>query len=135
MGEEVAHEHEVVAVWDRLDELVPCEDEVGEYEEDGAEGEEAAALEHGCDHHEADEGCVDAYADADDAGRSAWGDLEECRAEEDEGAEYDHGEIAFGFARKLAVGLYTVQVPVDEIDDVPYVAHGEKAHLAEEIVA
>ena len=24
---------------------------------------------------------------------------------------------------------------VDEIDDVPYVAHGEKAHLSEEIVA
>lgn len=47
LGEEVADQDEVVAVWDGLDEFVPCEDEVGEYEEHCAEGEEAAALEHG----------------------------------------------------------------------------------------
>ena len=81
LGEVVAHEHEVVAVWHRLDEFVPGEDEVGEHKEDGSEGEEAAALEHGCDHHEADQGRVDAYADADDAGGSPWGYLEECCTE------------------------------------------------------
>ena len=76
MGEEVADEHEVVAVWHRLDELVPCEDEVGEDEEYGAEGEEAAALEHGGHHHDADEDGVDADSDADDAGWGCGCDLE-----------------------------------------------------------
>ncbi len=91
MGEVVAHEHEVVTVWNRLDEFVPGEYEVGEHEEDGSEGEEAAALEHGCDHHDADQGCVDTYAGADDAGRGSGSYLGECCAEKGQGAEHDHG--------------------------------------------
>lgn len=135
MGEEVAHEHEVVAVWHRLDEFVPGEDKVGEHKEDGSEGEEAAALEHGCDHHDADQGRVDAYADADDAGRSSRGYLEECHGEEGEGAEYDHGEVAFGLSGELAVRLYATEVPACEINHIKHMADSEESHLAEEIVA
>ena len=135
LGEEVAHEHEVVAVWHRLDEFVPGEDEVGEHEEDGSEGEEAAALEHGCDHHEADQGRVDAYADADDAGRSPGGYLEECCAEKGQGAEHDHGEVSLGLSGELAVGLYATEVPACEIYDIEHMADSEESHLAEEIVA
>ena len=97
-----------MAVWHRLDKLVPGEDEVGEYEEDCAKGEEAAALEHGGNHHDADQGGVDAYADADDSGRGFRGDLEYRRAEEGEGAEDDYSEIAFGFACELAVLLHAM---------------------------
>lgn len=135
LGEEVAHEHEVVAVWYGLDEFVPGEDEVGEHEEDGSEGEEAAALEHGCDHHEADQGRVDAYADADDAGRGPGGYLEEGCAEKGQGAEHDHGEVSLGLSGELAVGLYATEVPACEINHIKHMADSEESHLAEEIVA
>lgn len=135
LGEVVAHEHEVVAVWHWLDEFVPGEDEVGEHEEDGSEGEEAAALEHGGDHHDADQGRVDAYADADDAGGSLWGYLEEGCAEKGQGAEHDHGEVSLGLSGELAVRLYTTEVPACEIYDIEYMAESEEAHLAEEVVA
>lgn len=135
MGEVVAHEHEVVAVWHRLDEFIPGEDEVGEHEEDGSEGEEAAALEHGCDHHEADQGRVDAYAGAYDACRSFRGDLEECCAEKGQGAEHYHGEVSLGLSGELAVWLHTAEVPACEINHIKHMAKGEEAHLAEEVVA
>ena len=135
LGEVVAHEHEVVAVWHRLDEFVPGEDEVGEHEEDGSEGEEAAALEHGGDHHEADQGRVDAYADADDAGGSLGGYLEECCAEKGQGAEHDHGEVSLGLSGELAVRLHTAEVPACEINHIKHMADSEESHLAEEVVA
>lgn len=135
LREVVAYEHEVVAVWYRLDELVPGEDEVGEYEEYGAESEKAAALEHGCDHHETDEACVDAYTDVDDACRGSWSDPEECDSEEGKGAEYDHGEIALGLSCELAVRLNAAEVPACEVNYIKYMAEREEAHLPEEVAA
>lgn len=111
-----------MAVWDGLDEFVPCEDEVGEDEEHSAEGEEAAALEHGGHEHGADEDRVDAYADADDAFRGTWDDACECNGQKGEGAEEDHGEVAFGFSGQFPVLFDFLEVSAGEIGDVPYVA-------------
>ena len=124
-----------MAVWHRLYESVPCEDEVGEHEKDGSEGEEAAALEHGCDHHEADQGRVDAYADADDACRSFRGNPEECGTKEGDCAESYHGEVAFGLSCELSVRLDPMEVSACEIYDIEDMGDGEEAHLPEEVVA
>lgn len=135
LGEEVAYQDEVVAVWDGLDEFVPGEDEVGEDEEDGSEGEEAAALEHGCDEHGADEDCVDADSDADDAIRGAWDDAGEGGGKECQGAEYHHGEVAFGFSGEFPVFFDLSEVSSGKVYYVPYVADSEESHLAEEVAA
>ncbi len=124
-----------MSVWDGLDEFVPGEDEVGEDEEDGSEGEEAAALEHGCDEHGADEDCVDADADADDAFGGAWDDAGEGGGKECQGAEYHHGEVAFGFSGEFPVLFDLSEVSSGEIYYVPYVADSEESHLAEEVAA
>ena len=131
----VAHEHEVVAVWHRLYELVPGEDEVGKHEKDGAEGEKAAALQHCTYHHDADENRIDAYSYADDACRGLRSDLEECNAKKCEGAEYDHCQISFCLAGELFVGLNLSEIASAEIYYVEYVPEGEESHLPQEIVA
>ena len=135
LGEEVAYQDEVVAVWDGLDEFVPGEDEVGEDEEDGSEGEEAAALEHGCDEHGADQDRVDADSDADDAFRGAWDDAGEGGGKECQGAEDHHGEVAFGFSGEFPVLFDLSEVSSCEIYYVPDVPDCEEAHLAEEVTA
>ena len=91
----VAYEHEIVAVWHRFYELIPCKDEVGKHEKYGTECEKAAALEYGSHHHEADKNRIDAYSDADDACRGLRCDSEERYAKKSERAEYDHCQISF----------------------------------------
>ena len=135
LGKEVAYQDEVVAVWDGLDEFVPGEDEVGEDEEDGSEGEEAAALEHGAHEHGADEDGVDADSDADDAIGGAWDNAGESGGKECQGAEYHHGEVAFGFSGEFPVLFDLSEVSSGKVYYVPYVADSEESHLAEEIAA
>ena len=80
-------------------------------------------------------GRVDAYADADDAGGSLGGYLEECCAEKGQGAEHYHGEVSLGLSGELAVRLHTAEVPACEINHIKHMADSEESHLAEEVVA
>lgn len=134
LRKEICHEHEVVAVRNGFHELVPCKDEVGEDEEDGAEGEEAAALEQSHYHHRADETCIYAYADADDACRSTRSYIEEYHAQECQGTEYDDRQVPFGFSGELPVRLDLAEISLEEINDEPDVSDSEEAHLSEEIM-
>lgn len=118
-----------------LYEHVPGDDEVGEDEEDGSEGEQAASLQEGCKHHDADQACVDCDADADEfwlGGRNYAGEnyCQECQS-----AEYDHGEVAFHLRGELPVPFDFREVSSREIYDVHYVREREKTHLAEEVAA
>ena len=132
---EICHEHEIVAVRHGFHELVPCKDEVGEYEEQGSEGEEAAALEQSHYHHRADETCIYAYSDADYACRRTGSYLEECHAQECQGTEYDDRQVPFGLSGEFPVRLDLAEISVEEVHDEPYVSDSEESHLSEEILA
>ena len=119
---EVWYQNKIVAIWDRFYEFIPCEDEIGEYEENSSESEDAAALEHCSYEHGADDYGIYAYADADYAGRSLRGDYEECCAQDGECAEHDHCKIAFGLCRELSVRFDLAEISSGEICDVEYVA-------------
>ena len=134
LRKEICHEHEVVAVRNGFHELVPCKDEVGEYEEQSSEGEEAAALEQSHYHHCADKGCIYAYSDADNASRSARCYLEECHAQERQGTEYDDCQVTFGLSGELPVRLDLAEISVEEVHDEPYVSDSKESHLSEEIM-
>ena len=119
---EVGDKDEIVAVWNRADELMPREDEIREYEKYRTQGEDAAALKHGGYEHGADKSCVYAYSDAHDSMRYFRNYPAECECEQCQGTEYYHRDIAFGLACQFAVHLHLLEVPVDEIYYEPYVS-------------
>lgn len=124
-----------MAVWDRLHELVPREDEVGENEEDGSECIEAAALEQGSDEHCADDAGVDADTGADDAGFSQRRDAREYDQKQGDDAECHHRKVSLRLEAELPVTLDFLQVALSEKPDVEYVADCEEPHLSQEVTA
>ena len=132
---EIGDQDKVVAVWNRPYELVPGEDEVGEYEEDRSESKDAAALKHGGHEHGADKYCVDAYSDAHDSMRYFRNYPAIYEYEQSQGAEGYHCDIAFCLAGKFAVRLHLLEVSVDEIYHEPYMSQSEESHLSHEVMA
>ena len=120
LGEEVAHEYQVVAVWDRLDESVPGEDEVGEDEEQGSESIEGAALEHAGYEHCGDDHGVDADSDADYACWGAWSNDCKCHRKKAGDTYQQHGEIAFCPGCELLIVLDLCKIAFYE---EPYIEH------------
>ena len=124
-----------MAVRDRLDELVPGEDEVGEDEKYGAECVEAAALKEGSDEHYTDDAGVHAHACANDAGLSEWVDAREHDHKQGGDAECHHRKVALCLEAELSVALDFLEVALKEKCDEEEVADGEEAHLSQEVVA
>ena len=135
LGQEVWDEDQVIAERNRFHEHVPGEDEVGEYEEDRSEGEEAASLQQRQKHHGADQTCIYSDANADDAGLCGRCYACEHDCKQGQGAEYDHGQVSFHFWSELSVAFNFCEVPIGEIYYVHNVREREASHLAKEVSA
>ena len=135
LGHEVCDEDQIITIWDRLHELVPGEDEVGEYEEDCSEGEETAALQECKQQHDADQAGVDGHAGADDSvvGHRDYAGKDYCQQCHD--AECDHEQIAFHLRCELLVTFDFREVSSRKIYYVHHVRERKAAHLSQEVAA
>lgn len=135
MGQEVGDEDQILVVRYGLYESVPCDDEVGEDEEDGAEGEEAAALQQRSHHHGADQACVDGNTYTENSRICAWDNADKDHRHECQGAEYYHGEVPFCLHGQFPVTLDLIEIPADEICNIHDVRERERAHLGQKVSA
>ena len=131
----VCDQNQVCAIWNRFHEHVPGEDEVGEDEQNCSDGEYAASLQEGCQHHCPDKAGVDGNACFYDSRFCCRYDFNECRGQEGYGAEHDHDKVAFCLHCQLFIMLDFFEVSVSEIDDEPDVRDCKCAHLQDEMVA
>ena len=135
LAEEIGNQNKVCRVWYRFYELVPSQDEVGEYEKECSEGEKAASLEHcGQEHHAYQRG-VYAYSDADYSLRCRWGYFCEGCCKKGTYTYKQHGKVSLCLSCQFPVMFYFAEVSAGEIDNHPDVGDGEKAHLSQKIVA
>ena len=135
LGQKVWDKYQILAEWNRIHKLVPGEDEVGEHENHGSEGEEAASLQQRQKHHGADEACVDSDADADDTGLCRRSYACEHDGKQGQGTEYDHGQVSFHFWSELSVAFNFCEVPIGEIYYVHDVREREASHLGKKVSA
>ena len=119
----------------RFDELIPCQNEVREDEQDGSKCEDAASLEHCTHQHCADKQGIDADTDLHYSRWHLRDDSGECHHKQCYCAEYDGCKVSFGPSCELAVFFYSLEISVDEIDDEPDMAQGEESHLSHKVVA
>ena len=133
---EIIRNHDKQSVLlDRLHELVPCKDEVREYEEYRTQCEKAASLHKGEVEHSADQQCIDAYTVADDSFRSAWDYLDEDEYKQCND-HHQHQEChSLCLGSHLSVCFNLGQPPVDEVVSIEYMRYRKSTHLSEEIMA
>lgn len=119
---EVRDENKIVTIWDRFYEFVPCEDEIGEYEENSSESEDAAALEHRSHKHAADKYRIDAHSYLYHALRDLRYDSYEHDSQKCDCTERYHGKVSFCLASEFTVLLHFLEISADEIRHEPYVS-------------
>lgn len=135
LGGEIRDKDEIVAVWYRLYEFVPGQNEIREDEKNGSESEKAAALKHCCYEHSADQHSVYADPDLHNPLRNFRCYLCEHYTKQSYRAEYDHRKVSDGLAGQLAVRFDLLEISSDEINDEPDMTQCEESHLGKEVIA
>ena len=135
LAKEIWHHYQISLPFDRLDELVPREDEVGEGEKYGAECVQTASLQQ-CHHqHRADDDGIDLCADADDSFRSIRRDAGQAEDQQGADTEGHHSQKSFCLCCQLSVLLDFSAVSADEEYYHPHMRQRKESHLTKEVAA
>lgn len=135
LGEEVGYKNKVVAVWNRIHETMPCENEVGKDEKHSSYSIQTASLQERAHEHKRNQDRIYTASDTLNSMRSLRDDLGKCNCKKSRNTDGKHRKVSFGTGRQLPVMLDFCKVAFRKEPYIKGMSCRKEPHLCYKIAA